>query len=73
METTRSHSITTQMVGPNEAEDPGRADSAQQSCRHRVRVTGRVTALSSCLLPNPLWVFQSRSCVLQGDPALRSE
>lgn len=53
METARSHSVTTQRVGPDEAESPGGADSAQQSCGRRPRGDGRVTALSSCLLPDP--------------------
>lgn len=62
METARSHSVTTQRVGPDEAESPGGADSAQQSCGRRPRGDGRVTALSSCLLPDPCGFPESQLC-----------
>lgn len=69
METTRSHSITTQMVGPDEAEDPGRADSAQQSCRHRVRgdwAGDGIVVLSS---PQPFMGFPESQLCPAGRPS----
>lgn len=63
METARSHSVTMQTGAPDEAENPGRADSARPGRRHQPRgdwAGDGIVALSS---PNPLWVFpESQPC-----------
>lgn len=70
METARSHSVTMQTGAPDEAENPGRADSARPGRRHQPRgdwAGDGIVVLSS---PQPFVGFSGVTAVSCGETQL---